>query len=130
MHNQHLAVVGAGIISSLAVDRGLPFWIALLLGIFLTGVLSLIIERTFLRPMVGEPVFSVAFLTIGIDILLKNFLDNWIGIKSKIFRRSISNLWKFWICQLGGVKLKYLEIAALVTAIVVIIAFVYFFQKI
>ena len=35
-----LAVVGAGIISSLAVDRGLPFWIALLLAIILTGVIK------------------------------------------------------------------------------------------
>ena len=40
-----LAVVGAGIISSLA-DRGLPFLPALLLAVILTGVLSLIIERT------------------------------------------------------------------------------------
>ena len=64
-----LAVVGAGIISSLAVDRGLRFLPALFLAIFLTGFLSLVIERTFLRPMVGEPVFSVAVLTIGIDIL-------------------------------------------------------------
>ena len=63
-----LAVVGAGLISSLAVDRGVPFWFALVIGILLTGVLSLVIERTFLRPMVGEPVFSVAILTIGIYI--------------------------------------------------------------
>ena len=48
-----LAVVGAGLISSLAVDRGVPFWIALFIGISLTGVLGLIVERTFLRPMVG-----------------------------------------------------------------------------
>ena len=33
--------------------------------------------------MVGEPVFSVAILTIGIDILLKNFLDNWIGLNPR-----------------------------------------------
>jgi hypothetical protein len=30
-----LAVVGAGIISALAVDRGIPFWIALPIGIFI-----------------------------------------------------------------------------------------------
>ena len=57
-----LAVAGAGIISALAVDRGISFWIALPLAIFITGVIGLIIERTFLRAMVGEPVFSVASL--------------------------------------------------------------------
>ena len=61
-----LAVAGAGIISALAVDRGISFWIALPLGIFITGVLGLIIERTFLRAMVGEPVFSVAILTLSL----------------------------------------------------------------
>jgi len=64
-----LAVVGAGIISSLAIDRGIPFWLALFLGVILTGILGLLIERTFLRPMVGEPVFSVAVLTIGIGLI-------------------------------------------------------------
>jgi hypothetical protein len=40
-------------------------------GISLTGILGLIGERTFLRPMVGDPEFSVPILTIGIDILLR-----------------------------------------------------------
>ena len=71
-------------ISALAVDRGVPFWIAFDSWEYvLTGILSLIIERTFLRPMVGEPVFSVAILTIGIDILLRTVLDNWIGLNPR-----------------------------------------------
>ena len=40
-----LAVAGAGIISALAVDRGISFWIALPLAIFITGIIGLIIER-------------------------------------------------------------------------------------
>ena len=40
-----LAVVGAGIISSLAVDRGLPFIPALLLAIILTTLIGMVIER-------------------------------------------------------------------------------------
>ena len=59
-----LAVVGAGIISSLAVDRGISFWLALFLGVLLTGILGLLIERTFLRTMVGEPVFLSQFLQL------------------------------------------------------------------
>ena len=79
-----LVVVGAGLISALAVDRGVPFWIAFIVGILLTGIIGLIMERTFLRPMVGEPVFSVAILTIGIDILLRTVLNNWIGLNPDI----------------------------------------------
>ena len=124
-----LAVVGAGLISSLAVDRGIPFWLALVIGIFLTGVLSLLIERTFLRPMVGEPVFSVAILTIGIDILLRTFLDNWIGLNPRYLGDPFPSFGNFGSISIGGVVLKYLEISAFITAVVVIILLSVFFKK-
>ena len=124
-----LAVVGAGLISSLAVDRGIPFWISLIIGITLTGVLGLIVERTFLRPMVGEPVFSVAILTIGIDILLRTTLDNWIGLNPRYMGDPFPSFGNFGSAQIAGVTIKYLEIAALATAIFIIIALNIFFRK-
>ena len=124
-----LAVVGAGLISSLAVDRGIPFWIALFTGIILTGVLGLIVERTFLRSMVGEPVFSVAILTIGIDILLRTNLDNWIGLNPRYMGDPFPTFGNFGSTQISGVTIKYLEIAALTTAILIIIALNIFFRK-
>jgi len=124
-----LAVVGAGLISSLAIDRGVPFWISLILGILLTGLLSLIIERTFLRPMVGEPVFSVAVLTIGIDILLRTVLDNWIGLSPRYLGDPFPNFGNFGSITLNGVTLKYLEISAFFTGIFVIIVLSIFFKK-
>ena len=124
-----LAVVGAGLISSLAVDRGVPFWIALFIGISLTGVLGLIVERTFLRPMVGEPVFSVAILTIGIDILLRTTLDNWIGLNPRYMGDPFPSFGNFGSAQIAGVTIKYLEIAALATAIFIIVALNIFFRK-
>jgi len=127
--NQPLAVVGARLISSLAVDRGVPFWIALFIGISLTGVLGLIVERTFLRPMVGEPVFSVAILTIGIDILLRTTLDNWIGLNPRYMGDPFPSFGNFGSAQIAGVTIKYLEIAALATAIFIIIALNIFFRK-
>ena len=124
-----LAVVGAAIISSLAVDRGVPFWLAFVLGILLTGLLSLILERTFLRPMVGEPVFSVAILTIGIDILLRTVLDNWIGLNPRYLGDPFPNFGNFGSINISGVVLKYLEISAFFTAVVVIILLSIFFRK-
>ena len=124
-----LAVVGAGIISSLAVDRGLPFWISLVIGVSLTGILSLLIERTFLRPMVGEPVFSVAILTIGIDILLRTTLDNWIGLNPRYMGDPFPSYGNFGSVSINGVILKYLELAAFSTAVIMIIALNIFFKK-
>ena len=123
-----LAVAGAGIISALAVDRGISFWIALPLGIFITGVLGLIIERTFLRAMVGEPVFSVAILTIGIDILIRTVLDNWIGLNPRYMGDSFSQMGNFGSLNIGGVAIQFLELTALLSAIAVIALLSVFFK--
>ena len=124
-----LVVVGAGLISALAVDRGVPFWIALIAGILLTGIIGLIMERTFLRPMVGEPVFSVAILTIGIDILLRTVLNNWIGLNPRYLGDPFQSFGNFGSVNVGGVTLKYLEIAALFTGVALIILLSVFFKR-
>ena len=124
-----LVVVGAGLISALAVDRGVPFWIAFIVGILLTGIIGLVMERTFLRPMVGEPVFSVAILTIGIDILLRTVLNNWIGLNPRYLGDPFQSFGNFGSVNLGGVTLKYLEIAALFTGVVLIILLSVFFKR-
>jgi branched-chain amino acid transport system permease protein len=124
-----LVVVGAGLISALAVDRGFPFWIAFIVGILLTGIIGLVMERTFLRPMVGEPVFSVAILTIGIDILLRTVLNNWIGLNPRYLGDPFQSFGNFGSVNVGGVTLKYLEISALFTGIIIIILLSVFFKR-
>ena len=124
-----LVVVGAGLISALAVDRGVPFWIAFIVGILLTGIIGLVMERTFLRPMVGEPVFSVAILTIGIDILLRTVLNNWIGLNPRYLGDPFQSFVNFGSVNVGEVTLKYLEIAALFTGVVLIILLSVFFKR-
>ena len=124
-----LVVVGAGLISALAVDRGVPFLIAFIVGILLTGIIGLIMERTFLRPMVGEPVFSVAILTIGIDILLRTVLNNWIGLNPRYLGDPFQSFGNFGSVNVGGVTLKYLEIAALFTGVALIILLSVFFKR-
>ena len=124
-----LVVVGAGLISALAVDRGVPFWIAFIVGILLTGIIGLVMERTFLRPMVGEPVFSVAILTIGIAILLRTVLNNWIGLNPRYLGDPFQSFGNFGSVNVGGVTLKYLEIAALFTGIIIIILLSVFFKR-
>ena len=124
-----LVVVGAGLISALAVDRGVPFWIAFIVGILLTGIIGLVMERTFLRPMVGEPVFSVAILTIGIDILLRTVLNNWIGLNPRYLGDPFQSFGNFGSVNVGGVTLKYLEIAALFTGVILIIFLSVFFKR-
>ena len=95
----------------------------------MTGLLGFILERTFLRPMVGEPVFSVAVLTIGIDILLRVILDNWIGINPKYMGDPFPSYGNFGSLNIGGLTVKYLEVTALITSLVLISILSVFFKR-
>ena len=123
-----LAVVGAGIISALAVDRGINFWVAFIAALIATGIIGALSERIFLRPMVGEPVFSVAILTLGLDVLYRTILDNWIGVNPRYMGDPIFSWGEFGSINAGGVILKFQEIGALMTAILSVIFLGYFFK--
>ena len=124
-----MVVVGAGFISYFATQLGIPFIFAFIIGIILTGLLGFILERTFLRPMVGEPVFSVAVLTIGIDILLRVILDNWIGINPKYMGDPFPSYGNFGSLNIGGLTVKYLEVTALITSLILISIISVFFKR-
>ena len=123
-----LAVVGAGAISALAVDRGINFWIAFIIALIATGLLGSLLERIFLRPMVGEPVFSVAILTLGLDIILRTVLDNWIGVNPRFMGDPIVSWGQTGSIIAGGVVFKFQEIGALLTAVLAVIFLGYFFK--
>ena len=123
-----LAVVGAGIISALAVDRGINFWLAFIVALIATGIIGALSERIFLRPMVGEPVFSVAILTLGLDVLYRTVLDNWIGVNPRYMGDPIFSWGEFGSINAGGVILKFQELGALMTAVLSVIFLGYFFK--
>ena len=123
-----LAVVGAGIISALAVDRGINFWVAFIVALIATGIIGALSERIFLRPMVGEPVFSVAILTLGLDVLYRTVLDNWIGVNPRYMGDPIYTWGEFGSITVGGVVLKFQELGALMTAVLAVIFLGYFFK--
>ncbi len=123
-----LAVVGAGAISALAVDRGINFWIAFIIALIATGLLGSFLERIFLRPMVGEPVFSVAILTLGLDIILRTVLDNWIGVNPRYMGDPIVSWGQTGSITLGELVFKFQEMGALLTAVLAVIFLGYFFK--
>ena len=123
-----LAVVGAGIISALAVDRGINFWVAFIVALIATGIIGTLSERIFLRPMVGEPVFSVAILTLGLDVLYRTVLDNWIGVNPRYMGDPIFTWGEFGSITVGGIVLKFQEIGALITALLAVVFLGYFFK--
>ncbi len=69
-----LLAIGAFLVFAFAVWLNFPIYLALLAALLLTFLLGLGVERTFLRPMIGEPIISVIMVTIGLASLLSGLV--------------------------------------------------------
>ena len=65
-----MLMMGALVTWWLAVELGLPLWLAIILALFLSALLGLVIERFALRPMTGQPLLSIILMTLGLSQVL------------------------------------------------------------
>lgn len=50
---------------------GWPFWMAAIAAVVAMGMLGLLIERAIIRPVLGQPQFSIVMLTFGVGYVLR-----------------------------------------------------------
>ncbi len=55
----------------LAVEQGLPLWLAIILAIMASALLGLVIERLALRPMTGQPLLAIILMTLALGQFLQ-----------------------------------------------------------
>jgi branched-chain amino acid transport system permease protein len=102
----------------------LGFFVALPLATVGTGVLALGVERVAIRPMVGRPAFTVAIITLGVDVIVRTVAQNFIGINL----RQVGDPWGLKPTTLFGIEVQQRHLAMIVTAIVIVGALLAFFQ--
>ncbi|MFC4670501.1 branched-chain amino acid ABC transporter permease [Seohaeicola nanhaiensis] len=56
---------------SIANSWTLPFWGLLVVCVALSAAVGLVIERIFIRPMLGQDVFSTVMVTIGLAVMIR-----------------------------------------------------------
>ncbi len=66
-----LVALGAYLTYAFANSAGLPFVLAVLLAVLCASAFGAGLERTVLRKMVGEPVFAVIMITIGLLFIIE-----------------------------------------------------------
>lgn len=69
-----LVVVGGFIVWWLALDLNLPLYLAIPLAFMISAVVGYVIERVFFSRLVGESVFSMVMVTIGLLILIRGII--------------------------------------------------------
>jgi branched-chain amino acid transport system permease protein len=66
-----LVVLGAFVTHQLAVVNAIPFALAVPLAMAIVAGVGLLLERVVFRPMVGQPVFAMILLTLGLVFILE-----------------------------------------------------------
>jgi len=112
-----LLLLGAYTIARLSKPLG--FWLAALVGIAVTAIAALIIERLIINRLRGAPVISLAIVTIGVDIIILTQLIRMIG--SDIL--NVPHPWGGKSFRIGEVGISQNRLIAIIVAAVLIAAF-------
>lgn len=147
-----LAMIGALFISFMVADQNLPivgfFWeipnpiyqlgipvwaqwfLSVIVALMFAAVLGLIIERVAIRPMIGQPLFAVAVITLGLEIALRVMANDTVKIQ---FRNTNapwatagpSNQGGF---NIGSAFVNYSYFAAMIAAAISFVAVFIFYR--
>ncbi|MFJ6677260.1 branched-chain amino acid ABC transporter permease [Actinosynnema sp. NPDC091369] len=115
-------LAGAVLVSYLAADVG--FFAAVPIAAVLIAVLALGVERTVLRPMIGKPVFVVAIITIGVDVVVRVVTNAFIGLDV----RQVGDPWGLSTVTLLGVEVQQRYLVMFGTTVAVVAVLFAFFR--
>lgn len=69
-----LMMLGAFCGLAITVAMGLPFWLAVLAGALVIAGLGIFLERVAVRPILGQPVFAIFMLTMGLGYIMRGLI--------------------------------------------------------
>jgi len=119
-----IIMVSAFICFYLVSSYKVSFWLAVPITMALAGLLGVVTERFVLRPMLGEPVFSVVMVTIGLSIFLRSISGIIFGHDNYIF----PNPFPTEPLNLGGIVISHTHLWTMVVAVVLTVIFFLFFK--
>jgi len=120
-----LMAIGAFLFLVLTVWARLPIWLAFILPLIGSFSLGFVIERFFLRPLIGEALIEVIMLTLGLFIMFR-------GLLLFIFGGDIYSYPDFLPPALtfhwGGVEVAGVYVATFIIGIIFLGLFGFFFK--
>ena len=122
-HGSILAL-GAYAIARFSFTSHINFYLSVLLGVAVAGLLALIIERGLVRTMAGRSVIAVSIMTIGVDLIVRTETTRRIGVDVL----TLGDPWRDGIVRFAGLLLPTARVVAICTALVLLGAFFLWFK--
>ena len=99
------------------------FLTASLITVLIAALLGVLTERVVLRPMLGEPIFAVVMITIGLSIFLRSLAGIIFGHDNYVFPSPFPKE----PMNLAGITLSMTQIWVMIsTALLVLVFFIFF----
>ena len=119
-----LVMIASYICYTFSNQIGLPFWMAIILTLGVAALLGIFIERTMMRPMIGEPLMSVCMITIALASVLDGVVQMIWGPMDFTYKSYLPDQ----PIVFGNIFLSSSYIFAFVIAMLVLVGLILFFR--
>ncbi len=117
-------MLGAYLTYNAGTTWGLPFWLAVVVGVIGTALVGMLLERLVLRRMVGRPAFALIMITVGLLFVIQEVVTAIWGFDAL----NLGDPWGVDVVNLGDLVLSVADIWAMILTAVVVSAFFAFFR--
>jgi branched-chain amino acid transport system permease protein len=92
---------------------GFPFWLAVVSAILAMAVFGFLLDRIVIRPVLGQPAFSVVMLTIGIGYVARGLITMIPNIGTETHTLQVP--YKDQISKLGGLVVNIEQLVVIIS---------------
>ncbi len=90
---------------------GFPFWVAVLSSVMAMALFGVLLERMVIRPILGQPAFSIVMLTIGIGYVARGLITMIPGIGTETHTLPVPYKDQIW--KVGALVLNVEQMAVI-----------------
>jgi len=108
-----LMILGAYFTSWFVIGLGLPFPVGVIAAMIAMAGIGALTERVAMRPLVGQPVFSAAMVTVGAFIVLTVIANRLIGPDIL----TVGDPWGLERVEIGGFRFFQVDVAKIVISL-------------
>lgn len=120
-----MITVGAYVMWHCLIVWNLPIWLGIIITLTMSVIVGLIIERAWMRPLIGQPVLAPIVVTLAIMLMLR-------GISLLIWHGQVRGFGEAFLprgtWQVGFVNLPQIQIYGFIICVIIIALLILFYQ--
>jgi branched-chain amino acid transport system permease protein len=93
-------------------------------AVLATALVGMLIERLTIRPMIGEPLFAVAMITLGLELIIRTITNDFMGNQV----RSLGDPWGAALVEIGPVIMGQTQVVTIGVTVLAVLALAWFFR--